>query len=77
MRGWVEPISNEPIPTGDPTTLEFTSSEVVYRLTESGWSVIRGTHALLVATFLVSFAALLAALISLALAIANLYTPHP
>jgi hypothetical protein len=72
LRGWVEPIENA-IPKGEldaegkprEPKKYFTEVGPLYRLTEAGWNVIRGTHALLVATCTIAFAALVVGLINL------------
>ena len=69
LRGWVEPISDSAIPTGDARNLIhntaplFDRAPVVYRLTDSGWSVIHDSHSWVVGTFVVSVAALVASII--------------
>lgn len=67
MRGWVE-IMEDAVPTGH---LESSSATVpdlmsaprqpVYRLTDGGWAHLRRSHALAVATFIVSTLAFVAA----------------
>lgn len=69
LRGWVEPISNDPIPHGDAfrvgaaTGPLFDGARVIYRLTDSGWNVINNVQAWVVATFVISVASLFASVV--------------
>ena len=71
LRGWVEPIGPDAIPHGSANGLLtgadplFDRTEVLWRLTDSGWNVIHDTHSWIVATFMVSFAALVASCIGI------------
>ena len=67
MRGWVAPLANA-VPSGYlgpngelPPSLP--DNESVYQLTSAGWDVIHGTHALLVKTYIVAIATLVATII--------------
>lgn len=70
IRGWVE-ILHDAMPTaqvrfegGTPLIPEQWNPKAHYRLTDGGWSVIHGTHAWTVATFIVSLFALFASAIA-------------
>lgn len=71
MRGWIE-VLQDAVPKGDLTPdglfdfdRSFKSTEAIYRLTDSGWSVINRTQAWLLATFAASLLALVATAIQL------------
>jgi hypothetical protein len=74
LRGWLEVIDHA-VPTTTLSAdgripeafLRNPERRPSYRLTEAGWHVINGTHIWLVATFWVSFAALIAAALAIAL----------
>ena len=50
MRGWAEPMFDEAIPQGrvppSGMPIAFDREAPVYRLTDSGWAVIRRSHEL-------------------------------
>jgi hypothetical protein len=63
FRGWVEPVEHA-IPTGEltpdgqlPSPL-FTSVTTIYRMTDSGWSVVHRSHMWLLMTVLIGFLSL-------------------
>ena len=66
MRGWVEPIEKA-MPNGKltkegglPPGQLFDSVGPLYRLTDSGWTVIRRSHTWLLVSLLIAFLSLLA-----------------
>jgi hypothetical protein len=65
LRGWVEVLDNA-VAAGtlkpDGSLPEECSMHIkpMYRLTDSGWGVIHGTHAWIVATWVTAFATLIA-----------------
>lgn len=68
MQGWVEPIEKA-MPRGRlgvdgtlPPDRTFDSVAPLYRLTDSGWAVIRRTHILLLAGNLIALFSLLVAI---------------
>lgn len=71
IRGWVE-VLHDAIPSARMGTEndkfvipeEFVK-KTQYRLTEGGWATIHGTHGWTLATFLVSFLALLASVVAI------------
>ena len=69
LRGWVEPVSDDAIPTGLAENLQtgrgplFDKTQLIYRLTDSGWNVIHDNHSWVVATFIVAAAALIASIL--------------
>lgn len=70
MRGWVE-VMHHAVPhasLGSDFQLpkEWESQEHIYRLTDAGWAAIYRTQGWVVATFIVSLAALIAALVQIA-----------
>jgi hypothetical protein len=72
IRGWVA-VLHDAVPSGQRDTAQSAlpqqmPSRTVYRLTEAGWSVLHGTHGWTVATFVVSFLAMLAALVAIVVA---------
>lgn len=68
MRGWVEPIANA-VPKGvlakDLKLPEKIEAGTIYRLTEAGWNAIHRLHGWVVATFIVSLAALVISVFAL------------
>jgi hypothetical protein len=70
LRGWIEVLDNA-VPTGtlkpDGTLPEqcVTHIKPMYRLTDSGWTVIHGTHAWIVMTWLTALATLIASIIGI------------
>jgi hypothetical protein len=75
LRGWIESLGDLPIPTGeiDPNKplpslgKLFTRTTPFYRITSAGWDQINRTHTWLVWTFMVSLAALAAAIVGMIL----------
>ena len=72
IRGWVA-VLHDAVPSGQMDTATSALPDqmpprTVYRLTEGGWSVIHGSHGWIVATFLVSFLAMLASLVAIVVA---------
>jgi hypothetical protein len=71
MRGWVEILEaavpkGELAPDGLPDVARsFKTTEPIYRVTDSGWSVINRTQTWLLATFAVSLLALVATTLQL------------
>jgi hypothetical protein len=74
MRGWVEPLVESAVPHADISALReegdirVTSSSIVYRLTDSGWNAINGTHNWVIRTYAVSLLALIVAVAALVVA---------
>lgn len=71
MRGWVEPLADA-VPSGnlspDGSLLsgpQFTTSEPIYRLTDSGWNAINRTHRWDVFACLVAVASLTVSVVAL------------
>jgi hypothetical protein len=71
LRGWIE-VLHEGVPTGQlspgDTSLPdqpFTSRAPIYRITDSGWSVINRTHFWVISTFAVALLALIASVLTL------------
>lgn len=68
LRGWIEILDNA-VRSGtlksDGSLPEecVTHVKPMYRLTDSGWNAIHGTHAWIVATWLIAFATLIASII--------------
>jgi hypothetical protein len=63
LRGWVEPVEHA-IPTGEltpdgqlPDPL-YTGVTTIYRMTDSGWSVVHRSHMWLLLTVLIAFLSL-------------------
>ncbi len=70
IRGWVE-VLWDGLPSGQVETVGSQlrvptqmTPKTHYRLTEGGWSVIHGTHAWTVSTFVVSLLALIASVLA-------------
>lgn len=72
LRGWVEVLedavpSSQLLPDGSlPTGPLMRDAKPVYRLTDSGWGVVRGTHTLAVWGMIVALISLAAAVAALA-----------
>lgn len=71
IRGWIE-VLHEAVAQGNLSTdgmpdvmAPFKSSGTIYRVTDSGWSVINRTHAWVMATFSVALLALVATVLQL------------
>lgn len=63
LRGWVEPMFDDPVPHGQltpegklPSGALFQSSEPCYRITDSGWNAIHRQHQLGLLAVLVAIA---------------------
>jgi hypothetical protein len=71
LRGWVEVIedslpSSQLNPDGSlPAGPLMQNDETMYRLTEGGWAVVRGTHALAVSGMWVALVSLVVAILAL------------
>ena len=70
IRGWVD-VLHDSLPSGrlrydgnQPVLPQEMKPKTIYRLTEGGWAVIHGSHAWLIATFVVSLLSLAAGIVS-------------
>ena len=71
MRGWVEPMFDQAIPQGTllpngdiPTAPPFDRANPIYRLTDSGWSVINRSHEIALLGVIVALAGAIVALVA-------------
>jgi hypothetical protein len=71
LRGWVEVVedsvpSSQLMPDGSlPAGALLQDRETMYRLTDGGWSVVRGTHTLALSGMLVAIISLVVAIVAL------------
>src|SRR5205085_4072265 len=83
LRGWVEPLDEKAVPVGQvaadgrlPNPL-FTGATLFWRITDSGWSVIRRSQMWVLGGFLIALLSLAVALFSLLVALPSIRPPSP
>ncbi len=78
IRGWVEVMSKaipemklQKTPNGLQISGDIAGVAPMYRLTEAGWNVLHGSHRWVILTFLIAFATLIAAILSVFISVSK------